>query len=98
MILFLLAQGCTIFEKDEKMMAEHTRLNGEKVGIYRVGLGATTNDVFQVRKGMQEKPVWVSERYNYLRSSHLYHDTILQFLLSDTGYGQINKIDTVLSM
>jgi len=44
-----------MFEKDEKLLKEHVKSNGEKIGIYYVGLGATTNDVIQVRKEGQGK-------------------------------------------
>jgi hypothetical protein len=43
------------------------------------------NDVIQVRKANQEKPLWVNEKYNYLESSKLINDTSLQIVLSDTG-------------
>jgi hypothetical protein len=77
-------------------LAEHKKSNGEKIKVYYVGLGATTSDVMQVRKSNQDKPLWVSDKYNYLNSSVLINDTSLQLVLSDTGYHNYNnKIDTV---
>jgi hypothetical protein len=93
--LVLLMHSCTMFEKDEKLLAEHQKSNGEKIKILYVGLGATTNDVIQVRKSNQELPIKVFEKYNYLESSKLINDTSLQIVLNDTGYYQ-NKPDTFI--
>ncbi len=86
-----------MFEKDEKILAEHQNSAGEKIKVYYVGLGATTSDVMQVRKSSQEKPLWVSDKYNYLQSSKLVTDSSLQLVLTDTGYHNYNnKLDTVI--
>ena len=96
-IIVLFSQGCTMFEKDEKLLAEHQKSDGEKIKIYYVGLGATTSDVIQVRKSNQDKPLWVSEKYNYLESSKLITDTSLRLVLTDTGYHNYNnKLDTII--
>lgn len=96
-IFFLFIQGCTLFKKDETLLAEHKKYNGEKIKIYYVGLGATTNDVIQIRKGNQEKPLWVSDKYNFMESSKLINDTLLQLILSDTGFHNYkNKLDTLI--
>lgn len=98
-ILFvvLLFQACNMFEKDEKILAEHENSSGETIKVCYVGLGATTNDVIQVKKSNQQKPLWVSEKYNYLQSSKLITDTSLQLVLSDTGYhNHNNKLDTII--
>jgi hypothetical protein len=52
-LFILFSQGCTMFETDETLLAQHKKSNGEIIKIYYVALGATTNDVIQVRK---EKP------------------------------------------
>lgn len=96
-IIILFSQSCTLFEKDEKVLAEHQKSNGEKIKIYYVGLGATTSDVIQVRKSNQDKPIWVNDKYNYIASSKLLNDTSLQLVLSDTGYHNYNnKLDTII--
>lgn len=93
----ILCHGCTLFEKDEKLLAEHQKSNGQKVKIYYVALGATTSDVIQVRKANEDKPIWVSDKYNYIESSRLLNDSSLQLCVSDTGYhNNRNKIDTVI--
>lgn len=85
-----------MFEKDERLLAEYQKSDGEKIKIYYVGLGATTNDVIQIRKSSQSSPLWVSEKYNYMESSKLINDTSLQIVLSDTGYhNHNNKLDTI---
>jgi hypothetical protein len=91
----MLLQSCTLFEKDEKLLKEYINSNGEKIRIYYVGFGATTNDVIQVRKEHQEKPLKVFEKYNSLVSSRLIDDTNLQVVLNDTGYYE-NTADTFL--
>ena len=60
----LFIHGCTIFEKEEILLAEHTKMNGEKIKIYYVGLGATTNDVIQIRKNDTNDLLWVNDKYN----------------------------------
>jgi hypothetical protein len=94
-LLAMLLQCCTMFEKDERLLKEHTKSNGEKIRIYYVGLGATTNDVIQVRKEHQDQPLKVFEKYNSLEGSKLIDDTTLQIVLNDTGYSK-NKADTFL--
>lgn len=96
-LVIVFSQGCTMFEKDETLLAEHTKSNGEKIKIYYVGLGATTSDVIQVRKANQDKPLWVNDEYNYMKSSMLINDSSLQIVLSDTGYhNNNNKLDTII--
>ena len=96
MIVFI-ANGCKLFDKDERLLAEHQKSNGEKIEIYYVSLGATTNDVIQVRKSNQHSSIWALDKYNYLKSSMLISDTILQMVLSDTGFNNNNnKFDTVI--
>jgi hypothetical protein len=93
----LLTQGCTLFKKDERPLVVHKKSNGEKISIYYVGMGATTNDVIQVKKSNQSTPVWVSEKYNYLESSALLNDSTLQIVVTDTGcHNNNNKLDTVI--
>ena len=86
-----------MFSNDEKLLAEHTQTNGNKIKIYYVSLGATKNDILQERKDGQGNPIWVSEKYNFVASSKLIDDTSLLLILSDTCYlNKNNKFDTVL--
>ena len=96
MVIFI-ANACTLFDKDERLLAEHQKSTGDKVRIYYVSLGATTNDVIQVRKLNQDSSIWALDKYNYLKSSKLIGDTILLMVLSDTGFNNNNnKFDTVI--
>lgn len=96
-IVGLSIQGCTMFDKDERLLSKHRKNNGEKIEIFYVGLGATTNDVIQVRESSSQKLFWVSDKYNYLKSSALLNDSSLQLVVSDTGYHNYdNKPDTIL--
>lgn len=95
-LVVLFMQACTVFEKDERLLNQHRKTNGEEIKILYVGLGATTDDVIQVRKSKPDTLLWVSEKYNYLKSSELVGDTSLRMILSDTGYHNYNnKIDTI---
>lgn len=87
--------GCNLFDKDERLLAEHSKKNGEKISIYYVSLGATTNDVIQVRKSDKDSVIWAKDKYNYLEDSKLINDTILQMILTDTGFNFKNKPDTI---
>jgi hypothetical protein len=96
LLTILLIQGCAMFDKEESLLAEHTKANGEKIKIYYVGLGATTNDVIQVKKSNKNEPLWVSDKYNCLISSMLVNDSTLQMILSDTSYHNNTKMDTLI--
>ncbi len=92
----LFIQSCTIFDKDETLLSEHKLANGDKVNVYFVGLGATTNDVIQVRKSGSDTPIWISEKYNFLKASELVGDTAVRLVLGDTGYYDYpRKFDTI---
>jgi len=95
--IFFVRTGCTMFNKNESLLAEHQKSTGEKIKIYYVSLGATTNDVIQVRKSNKDSSLWALDKYNYLKSSKLIGDSILEMVLSDTGFNnRNNKFDTVL--
>jgi len=96
MIIFIV-NSCKLFDKNERLLAEHQKISGEKIKIYYVSLGATTNDIIQVRKSNQDSSILSLDKYNYLKSSKLISDTILQMVLSDTGFNNnSNKFDTVV--
>ena len=96
-IIMFLSLGCNLPEKDERLLAEHKKTDENKIMIYYIGGGATTSDVMQVRKFNYDKPLWVNKKYNYLQSSKLINDTLLQLVLSDTGYhNNNNKLDTII--
>ena len=93
----VLFHGCTLFEKDEKLLTEYQKSDGQKIKIYYVALGATTSDVIQVRKANENKAIWVSDKYNYIESSKLLNDSVLQLCVNDTGnHNNRNKIDTII--
>ena len=58
----MLSVGCTLFEKDERLLAEHKKTDGNTIMIYYVTTGATTNDVIQIRKNNYDKALWVNEK------------------------------------
>jgi len=96
-IIILITQSCNLYSKDERLLAELKRTNGTKIKIYFVTVGATANDNIQVRNDGQDNPLWVSEKYNFLSSSKLIGDALLQLIMTDTGYQKNNeKMDTVL--
>lgn len=97
LIVIFIASGCTLFDKNERLLAEYPTSTRDKLKIYFVSLGATTNDVIQVRKSNQDTAIWAFDKYNYLKSSKLMSDTILQMVLTDTGFNnKNNKLDTII--
>jgi hypothetical protein len=98
-IFAFLLFGCSIFPKQEVLLAKHKIANGDEIGIYQVSMGATTNNAIQIRKKNQNKILWASENYNCLKHSMLISDSILQLELTDTGYHNYdNPIDTIRVM
>jgi hypothetical protein len=56
--------------------------NGETIKVYFVSLGATTNDVIQVRKSNSNNPIRVFENHKYVSSVKLINDTALQLIMT----------------
>lgn len=93
----LLSYSCNIFEKNERLLSEHTKSNGDKIKIYYVGLGATTSNVIQIRvtpSNRGELLIKAIENYDYLESSKLINDSLLQIVVNDSGY-YMHKPDTI---
>jgi hypothetical protein len=96
-IVIVSLMGCTFFPKEETLLAKCKKSNGEVIKVYFVSLGATTNDVIQVRRANESTPIRVFENYNYLTSAKLLNDTSLQLILTDTAYhGSNRRLDTVI--
>jgi hypothetical protein len=94
-IFMILILGCNIFPKREILLVEHKQISGDEIRIYQISMGATTNDVIQVRNN-QNKVLWASENYNCLKNSILISDSVLLLTLTDTGYNNYdNKIDSI---
>jgi len=91
----LIFSNCSLFEKNEKILAEIKNRSNNKIQIVYVSLGATTNDVIQVKMVEQRKTLKVFEKYNYLQEYKLINDSTLYIVLNDTGYFD-NKLDTFL--
>lgn len=85
--LITILESCNIYEKEEKVLATHTRSNGTKINIYYVDMGATTKEVIQVRLSnpLHEESVLKNFEKNYLQNSKLLNDTTLMLILKDTG-------------
>jgi len=76
------------FEKDEKLLATHKIGQASEVRIYYLGLGATTNEVIQVRKEVNRsvEVIKTFENYNHLIGSRMINDSLLQVVIDNTGY------------
>ena len=99
MKIFVLAAFCccTLFPIDERLLAEHTRVNGDKIMIYFVSTGATTESVLQIRKkSLNDKNAILKNltKYNYLENSKLVNDSTLSLILKDTTY--FKGLDTIM--
>ncbi len=99
MLSSLCLASCSLFEKKERLLYKCQKSSGEEIGIYYVMLGATTNDVIQIRRsGVKTSDGIIKsfDKYNFLNSSKLLNDSVLEVVLSDTGYHQVSKMDTLL--
>jgi hypothetical protein len=94
-IPFLFIWGCTLFPKEEKLLKEYST-DGKFFKAYYVGLGATTNDVIQIREvtGSGQKLIKAIEGYNHVMDMHLKDQRTLLVILSDTSHFS-NKPDTL---
>jgi len=92
----LFISSCQMFHKEESLLFEYKTKDGNKITIYYVTLGATTDDVIQVRESDKNDPLWTSKKYNYLKSSEMTSDTTLRLVVGDTGLNKIYfRFDTV---
>ena len=80
---------------EKTLLAEHTSSKGVKIKIYAVYLGTTANDNLQVRVEEKENPLWITEDYEYLKSSQLINDSTLQLVLFNVFIQDTSKLDTV---
>lgn len=83
LITFLIS-SCNNFMIDRQLLADFKTKNGEEVEIIFITAGATANDNMQVKKGGIDRPIWLSEKYNCLKSYNLIGDTSLQLIVADT--------------
>ncbi|MES2808095.1 MAG: hypothetical protein V4619_05700 [Bacteroidota bacterium] len=94
----LLLTSCNLFEKDERLVKTVKSPDGKVVKLYYVGLGATTNDVIQIRqidKNNNELLIKAYEHNIVDAAKFITKDSVL-LILSDTGlYGASKKRDTV---
>ncbi|GEM_PF-3143869 len=96
---FIFFISCNIIEIKQKPLIEHSLKNGKKFKVCFIYGNATVNDNIQVRKSENDSVIWVSEKYDYLVSSFLKNDSLLELVLSDSIF--LDKIkmikpDTIL--
>lgn len=90
--------SCNIFDKKEVLLDRHEINNEYSISAYYVGVGATTNDVVQIRKEKIDGSVSiikVFENYNYVNFINVNKDT-LKVILNDTSGWITNKADTII--
>lgn len=94
-LYLLILSACTLFPKEEKLLKTYTSGN-RSFEAYYVGLGATTNDVIQVKEvlGGERKLIKSIEGYNHVLDLRLQDSKTLTIILSDTSYFS-NKPDTL---
>ena len=98
-LVVLLLSSCTIFEKQERLIFTKKSPEGILVKIYYVELGATTNDVIQIRKVDKDDTEVLVKSYdhNFVRSTKFLNKVSFQLVLTDTtDYGFSKKTDTVI--
>jgi hypothetical protein len=90
--------SCNMFEKQEQQLLTVKNKNGKTVTFYFVGLGATTDDVIQVRKVDKDNKETLLKAYehNFLNSAKFVTRDSLVIVLSDTSiYGPSKTLDTI---
>jgi hypothetical protein len=96
LLVAILLVACNFFPKDETLIASHKTSNGQRINIYFVALGATTEDVIQIRKANPDRLLKAYE-HNYLIESKIINSSTLRIILSDTAVnGMSSRIDTFL--
>ena len=94
-LLSILLSRCTLFSKEEQLIKTCSK-GGQTFEAYYVGLGATTNDVIQIKEvvGNGRKVIKAIEGYNQVLDMRLTDPKTLILILSDTSY-LANKPDTL---
>jgi len=96
-IIFSLT-ACNMFEKQEKLLQTLNNSDGKTIKFYAVDLGATTNDVIQVRKVNKDNTETLIHAYehNLLKGARFITNDSLVIIFSDTTiYGPSKRADTV---
>ncbi len=91
--------SCNLFEKEERLIQTISSANGKIVKFYHVALGATTNDVIQIRKADKngEENIIKACEHNFLNSARFITKDSLRVILSDTTlYGASKVADTIM--
>jgi len=90
--------SCNLFEKEERLIHTLSSTDGKVVKFYYVALGATTNDVIQIRKVDKDKETIVQAyEHNFLNSARFITNDSLRVILSDTTLYRASKVvDTIM--
>jgi hypothetical protein len=91
----LMISACSLFPKEEKLLNVYST-GGRSFEAYYVRLGATTNDVIQIKEvvGGQRNLLKSIEGYNHVEDLRLQDLKTLIIILSDTSHFS-NKPDTL---
>jgi hypothetical protein len=94
-LLALCICSCTLFPKEETLLKKFFA-GTRSFEVYYVALGATTNDVIQVKEVLNKdrKIIKSIEGYNHVLDLQLEGERTLVLILSDTSY-YANKPDTL---
>lgn len=96
--ILILFTSCNLFEKDEQLVQTVNSPDGKVVKLYYVGLGATTNNVLQVRMVNKDSEETLIQAYehNFVNSARFATKDSLVIILSDTTmYGPSKRLDTI---
>jgi len=90
--------SCNMFDKQEQKLLTVKNNQGKAVTFYFVALGATTDDVIQVRKvdTFKKESLLKAYEHNFLNSAKFVTRDSLVIVLSDTSiYGPSKTLDTI---
>lgn len=97
-ILFvIIGQSCDfdLFEKDEKQLDELSLNEEVKLSLFFVGLGATTDNVVQLRRTEKGKDETIRSFEGFNQGNFLGTDgRMISLILRDTFKGTKTKVDT----
>ena len=89
-ILILGFQACVdLFPKNQKLLKEYKLQNGNTIEVYYVNLGATSNNIIQIRKKVNQKDflVTIIKGFDdtYLINLNQINDSALKITFTDTS-------------
>ncbi|MFD2584362.1 hypothetical protein ACFSR6_17810 [Pedobacter vanadiisoli] len=97
--LIVMLYSCGITTKDETYISSAKSSSGKIVKLYYVEVGATANDVIQVRKINKDndEELLNSYEHNFVKEfKFISADSLFLVLADTTSFGLSKKLDTII--